>query len=107
MPSVGENDVSRNVFWLIVRKVNGRVYLKLVVEAQRKPNRKEVFPSALIINLETPVLIVVVSVTEHRLRATMNDQTSSDKLMVFCIIAGFEKGLGRFSPSRPVDKTRR
>jgi len=68
--------------------------LKLVVEAPRKPNRKEVFLSALIIDLETPMLIVVVSVTEHRFRATMNDQASSDKLMVFCIIAGFEEGWG-------------
>ena len=92
---------------MIVRKIDGRIYLKLVVEAPREAGRKEVFPSALIVNLETPVLIVVVSVTEHRLWATMNDQTSSDKLMVFRIIAGFEKGLGCFSPSRPVDKTRR
>ena len=83
---------------MIVRKVNGWIYLKLVVEAPRKAGRKEVFPSALIVNLETPVLIVVVSVTEHRLRAAMNDQTSSDELMVFCIIASFEKGTGALLP---------
>ena len=83
---------------MIVRKIDGRIYLKLIVEAPGKPNRKEVFFSALIINLETPVLIVVVSVTEHRLRAAMNDQTSSDELMVFCIIASFEKGTEALLP---------
>jgi hypothetical protein len=33
---------------VIVRKIDGRIYLKLIVEAPRKPNRKEVFFSALI-----------------------------------------------------------
>jgi hypothetical protein len=83
---------------VIVRKVDGRIYLKLVVEAPRKPNRKEVFLSALIIDLETPVLIVVVSVTEHRFRATMNDQASSDKLMVFCYNSRLREGVGALLP---------
>jgi hypothetical protein len=71
---IGENDVSRDVVCVIVRKVNGWIDLKIIVKTPRTADSKEIFLSALVIDLEAPMLVVVVSVAKHRFRAAMNDQ---------------------------------
>jgi len=99
-----KDDVSGNVARLLVRKIDGGIYLKKIVWSPGYPKREKVFFAALKINLNTILAIKVVCVSQDGLDPIMNGLNPGDQLMMFGVVTAFQKRLRPFAVRRPVQE---
>src|SRR5213078_3573646 len=66
MKGVGEHDISHQSIWVIIGEIDRGINLKVRRDVPSESNRRGILPAALKIDLDAPLLIKIVSVTQNR-----------------------------------------
>src|SRR5947207_8996209 len=66
MKGVGEDNISHQSIWVIIGEIDRGINLKVRRDVPSESNRRGILPAALKIDLDAPLLIKIVSVTQNR-----------------------------------------
>src|SRR5256714_3462633 len=108
MKRVGEHDVTHQSFRVVVGEIERRINLKVRRDVPGESNGGGVFPAALEIDLDAPLLIKIVSVTENRFVFVTGVDGADDDFVMLSVVAGFDVRLRiDIQMRRPIHKAGR
>src|SRR6266446_4632623 len=105
MKGVGEDNISHQSIRVIISEIERGINLKVWRDVPSESNRRGILPPALEIDLYSPLLIKIVSVTENRFVFVTGVDRTDDDFVMFGVIASFDIRLGIDITARgPIDK---
>src|SRR5438045_860249 len=93
MKGVGKHNIPQNSVGMIVREIDRRIHLQVWSYVPGESKSRRVFFAALEVDLNAPLLVNVQCVAKDCLILVAGMNQSPNKLVVLCIITGFEKRL--------------
>src|SRR5438105_480300 len=90
MKGVGEDNITHQSIRVIIGEINRRIHLKVWRDVPSESDRRGILRAALKIDLDAPLLIKIVGVTENRFVFVTGVDRADDELVMLGVITGFD-----------------